>query len=57
MDNPKICVEPQKTSNNKINIQKEQNKLPDNKQYYKSIVIKTVWHWPKKKKTYRFNGK
>ena len=45
-NNPKIYIEPQKTQNCQSNPeekeQSKRNNLPDFKQYYKAMVIKTV---------------
>ena len=51
-NNPKICVKPQKTPNSQSNLENENKAgsimLCDFKPYYKTIVIKIVWHWHKK---------
>ena len=52
MNNPKICIKPQRTSNSQSNLKKnmaEAIMLPDFPLYYKTIVIRIVWNWQKNK--------
>ena len=46
-NNPKLCMEPQKTLNSQSNLEKEEqswrHNAPDLKLYYKAIVTKRVW--------------
>ena len=54
-NNPKTCMDPQRTPESQSGLAKNQNqnpktggiKIPDFKLYYKAAVIKTVWYWHK----------
>ena len=47
-NNPKICMEPQKTCIARVNLRKNKSGilvLFYFKLYHKAIIIKTVWYW------------
>ena len=53
LNNSKICMKTQKTSNNKKILRKENkakgNMVPDFKLYHSTTIIKIVWYWQTKK--------
>lgn len=55
MKNLRIEIEPQKTLNNQSNFEKEEQKWryynPRLQDIIQIIVIKTVWHWHKRRHT------